>query len=229
MKNIIITGAGGGLGSASTRVFLDAGYRIIATVSGAEGKNRLPADTEVDPYIVDLSDETSSAVFVSEIIEKYGKIDAALLLVGGFAAGDIDSTSGADLHQMLSLNFETAYYTVRPLLKHMLETGDGRIVLVGARPALDPRDGKSMVAYSLSKSLLFGLAECVNEEVKGTHIVATVVVPGTLDTAANRKMMPEADASRWVKPLAVAEIMKFVCGETAAPLRDTVLKVYNNS
>jgi NAD(P)-dependent dehydrogenase (short-subunit alcohol dehydrogenase family) len=229
MENIIITGAGGSLGTAASRVFLEAGYQIIATVSTALSTIGLPAHAHIDPYVVDLSDEEASAKFIVSIIKKYKKIDAALLLVGGFATGDIASTSGVDLRKMLTLNFETAYYTARPLFRHMLETGSGRIVLVGARPALHPDYGKSMVAYALSKSLLFNLAACLNEEAKGIDVVTTVIVPSTLDTTVNRKAMPNIDPANWVKPEDVAEIMKFVCGGTAAALRETVLKVYNNS
>jgi NAD(P)-dependent dehydrogenase (short-subunit alcohol dehydrogenase family) len=143
--------------------------------------------------------------------------------------GSMEATSGDDLKKMYALNFETAYYAARPLFKHMKEFGKGRIVFVGTRPALNPADGKSMVAYALSKSLLFNLANYMNEETKGTNVVTTVVVPGIIDTPINRKVIPGADQSRWVKPQQIADIMKFICSDTADILRETVLKVYDNS
>lgn len=229
MNTIIITGAAGNLGTATTKTFLDEGYNVIATVSNDNAKNNIPPHPRLDVWAVNLTNEAETTTFVKLVIEKYHKIDAALLLVGVFAMGSMDDTSGDDLKKMYALNFETAYYAARPLFKHMKEFGTGRIVFVGSRPALNPADGKSMVAYALSKSLLFNLANYMNEETKGTNVVTTVVVPSIIDTPVNRKVIPGADQSRWVKPQQIADIMKFICSDTADILRETVLKVYDNS
>jgi short-subunit dehydrogenase len=86
-----------------------------------------------------------------------------------------------------------------------------------------------MVAYALSKSLLFRLAEILNADAKGKDVVTSVVVPSTIDTSANRRDMADADFSKWVKPEQLAEIFYFICSNVAAPLRDPVWKVYNNA
>jgi hypothetical protein len=54
-------------------------------------------------------------------------------------------------------------------------------------------------------------------------------VPSTIDTPLNRKNMPEADPNSWVKAEDLAEVLEFVCSDKATPLRETVLKVYNNA
>jgi len=102
------------------------------------------------------------------------------------------------------------------------------LVYIGARPAIEPAQGKNLVAYGLSKSLLFKLAEYLNEEAKGKNVTATVVAPSTLDTPLNRKTMPDTDPAIWVKPAALAEILEFVVSEKSSVLRESVLKVYNN-
>jgi NAD(P)-dependent dehydrogenase (short-subunit alcohol dehydrogenase family) len=229
MKTIIITGADGNLATAVTKTFLDEGYNVIATVVHETARNNIAAHPNLDIKIVDLTNETDTTSFIKSVIEKYKKVDAALLLVGGFAMGDIAVTSGNDLKKMYALNFETAYYAARPLFKHMKENKTGRIVFVGARPALKATDGKSMVAYALSKSLLFNLSAFMNEDAKGMNVVTTVVVPSTIDTAINRSSMPDKDPNNWVKPQQLADIMKFICSDAASVLRETVLKVYNNS
>ncbi len=229
MKTIIITGADGNLGTTVTKTFLDEGYQVIATVSREASKEKVPDHPQLDVHAVDLTDEDATSAFIISVIEKYQTIDAALLLVGGFAVGDIEATSGADLKKMYALNFETAYYVARPLFAHMKENGKGRIVFIGSRPALKPADGKAMVAYALSKSLLFNLAELMNQDAKKTNVVTTVVVPSTIDTPVNRDAMPGADPANWVKPQQLADIMKFICSDTADVLRETVLKVYNNA
>ena len=57
----------------------------------------------------------------------------------------------------------------------MIENGYGRLVFIGARPALNPDAGKSLLAYALGKSLLFKLAEMMNEEAKGKNVTARLL------------------------------------------------------
>jgi NAD(P)-dependent dehydrogenase (short-subunit alcohol dehydrogenase family) len=229
MRTVIITGANGNLGLAVTQKLLERGYRVIATVINEEGKSDLPADPNLEVEVVNLVDENEVAGFVSRCIEKHRQVDAALLLVGGFAAGNIALASGQDIDWQVSLNFHTAYFVARPLFQHMAGKGYGRLVLIGARPALDPRSGKDLLAYSLAKSMLFKLAEFLNEEAKGTNVTTTVVVPSTIDTPANRRNMPGVNAADWVKPEQLAELLEILVSEKGNPLRETILKVYNNA
>ena len=88
---------------------------------------------------------------------------------------------------------------------------------------------KGMIGYGLAKSLIFRLAELMNDEAKGTNVVTSVVIPSTIDTPQNRKSMPDADFETWVKPEAIANIIYFHSTEDAAALREVVIKIYNNS
>ncbi len=229
MKTVIITGGNGNLGLAVTQKFLESGYNVIVTVINEDAKKDLPVHKNLEAETVDLTNEGETASFIASIIDKYKKVDAALMLVGGFAAGNIITTAGVDIEKQFSLNFQTAYYTTRPLFQHMLEKGNGRLVYIGSRPALDAKSGKDLLAYALSKSLLFKLAEYLNEEARGKNVTATVVVPSTIDTPLNRKNIPGANPADWVRPEQVADVLELITSEAGSPLRETVLKVYNNS
>ena len=89
--------------------------------------------------------------------------------------------------------------------------------------------GKGMVAYGLAKSLVVRLAELMNIEAKGKNVVTSLVVPSTVDTAQNRKAMPNAHFSDWIKPEDIAQIIYFYSSLKADSLRETVIKVYNNA
>jgi len=229
MKTVIITGASGNLGTAVTKKFIGKNYRVIATVANENSKRDLVPHENLEISVVNLTDEKEATFFAENMIRKYTRIDAALLLVGGFAMGDIENTTGDDLHKQISLNFETAFYITKPLFTHMMNNKKGNIVLIGARPALNPAQGKGLIAYGLSKSLLFKLAEYLNEAAKGSNVSVSVVVPSTLDTPLNRKQMPEVNPDIWVKPGEIAETLEFLVSDKSSALRETVLKIYNNA
>ena len=86
-----------------------------------------------------------------------------------------------------------------------------------------------MVAYGLGKSLVFRLAEIMNDEAKGHNVVSAVVIPSTIDTPQNRKAMPNVNFDNWVKPEEIANVIYFHCSDKAAALREPVIKVYGNS
>ena len=229
MKNIIITGANGNLGSAVVKKFLDEKYRVIAVDQSDNHLAFAKANANFEFKTVDLANEDVAFTFVQEVIGKHKTIDGALLLVGGFAMGGIDKTSGADIDKMINLNFKTAYFLARPIFQHMIGRNSGRLVLVGARPALKPEQGKGMVAYALSKSLLFKLAELLNAEARGKDVVTSVIAPSTIDTPENRKSMPDANPDNWVKPEKIAEVLEFICSDNSSILREPIYKVYNNA
>ena len=229
MKTVIITGANGNLGTAVTAIFLAKNYKVIATVRKEEDLKELPKHQNLQVEVLDLTNEEKTEAFVQRTTDQHQSIDGALLLVGGFAMGDIAATKSVDIKKQITLNFDTAYHVTRPLFQHMMEQNSGKIVFVGSRPALQASAGKNLIAYGLSKSLLFKLAEYLNAEAKGKNVTISVIAPSTIDTGPNRKSMPDADFDKWVKPEALAEVLEFLISEKGSALRETVLKVYNNA
>ena len=229
MKTVIITGANGNLGVATVKKFLEENYKVVAIDGKNDHLSFALSNTNFEFNSVDLSNEDATEKFIQHAIAKHTKIDAALMLVGGFAMGKVTDTKSEDLQKQYSLNFETAYFVSRPLLKHMQDNGYGRFVFIGARPALNPAQGKNLIAYALAKSLLFKLSDFINEENKGTNVVASVVVPSTIDTEINRKSMPGANFADWVKPEQIADVLEFICSEKGSVVREPIYKVYNNA
>jgi len=222
--NIIVTGATGNLGQAVVETLGKLGHQLILTQSS---KPETPSPHDV--HSVDLTNDTASAAFVDAAISKHKKIDAAVLLVGGYAGGSLKDTDTNQLRKMLTLNFETAYNVVRPLMDHLLANESGRIILIGARPALQMESASFAVAYALSKAQIFELARLINGIGAKKHVTASVVVPSTIDTPTNRTAMPKADFSTWVSPNDIAETIAYLLSAPSSPLRDTVLKMYGDA
>lgn len=229
MKTAVVTGASGNLGQAVVKKFLAEGYNVIGTIIPNDPVSISIDDPKFEKIIVDLMDEESSQQFIESITAKYGSIDTAVLTVGGFAMGKIAETKTADIMKQYKLNFETAYNAARPAFVQMMKQNNGRIFIIGSRPGLDAKNGKGMVAYGLAKSLIFRLADLMNDEAKGHNVVTSVVVPSTIDTPQNRKAIPDANFDNWVKPEVIADVIYFHCTDTASILREPVIKVYGNS
>jgi len=229
MKVAIVTGASGNMGQAVVKKFIDEGYYVVGTIIPNDSVPMNFPEDKFEKIIVDLMNEDDSLKFVNTVIEKHGTVDAAVLTVGGFAMGKIAETKTADILKQYKLNFETAYNVVQPVFLQMIKQNSGRIFIIGSRPGLDAKSGKGMVAYGLAKSLIFRLAELMNDEAKGKNVVTSVVVPSTIDTPPNRKSMPDANFDNWVKPESIADVIYWHCTNESSVLREPVLKVYNNA
>ncbi len=187
MKTVIVTGASGNLGQAVIKKFITADYKVIGTVIP---NDPTPIDFPPDQFekvVIDLMDEDSSQKFMDSVISKYGSVDIAVLTVGGFALGKIAETKTRDIQKQYKLNFETTYNVARPAFVQMIRQGTGRIFIIGSKPGLSAKNGKGMVAYGLSKSLIFRLADMMNDEAKGNNVlpVSSYPVPSIHHKTAN--------------------------------------------
>jgi len=172
---------------------------------------------------VDLLDEAAVEDVLGEILAE-GPIDGACLLVGGYGRGSVGEISAAELDMLVGLNLRTAANVLRPLLPSMASRGYGRIVGVGAYAIRKSSAGQA--AYNATKAALVSFMESAAEEVrlKGDVAVMTVL-PTTLDTEANRRAMPDADSTRWVKLERIAALIAFLMSEPAGDLNGASIAV----
>ena len=166
---------------------------------------------------------------MQKAIATKGGVYGAVLLVGGNAPGELKNATDADIRKMVDLNFFTAFHLVKPLLAHFEQQGLGQIILVGSKAALVASEGAKSFAYALSKSMVITLADMINANKKYPKVTASVIVPSTMDTPANRASMPTADYTKWVPTKDVAETIDFILSNAGSNLRHTVLKIYNES
>lgn len=218
---VIITGAGGGLGTAVCRAFLDRGAQVV----GVEKSWR---ETMPFPTVsADLTTADGCAAMVAEAL-KHGPIDALVHLVGGFSGGSpIAETTEQTWDMMMNVNVRIAFLVMRAALKPMIEAKRGRIVAVGSRAAVEA--SPNLAAYAVSKAALVALIKNVAAETKDQGITANAVLPSTIDTAANRKAMPHADFSTWVAPQAIAKLIVWLASGEAADVSGAVIPIYGRA
>jgi NAD(P)-dependent dehydrogenase (short-subunit alcohol dehydrogenase family) len=225
-RTILITGSNGNLGQEVVNRLSSEGHQIIA-VTGSGPIPEYFNEKTINQSRIDLSNESEAEAFALDMIGQHPNLDAALLLAGGFSMGKLDMTDEKLLDQQIALNFKTALFIIKPLLAHFIKSGGGQFILMGARPAISPDAGKNSVAYAISKSMLLSLAEIINAEGKESGITASVIIPSILDTPPNRKSMPKADYSTWIKPSRVADTISFILSDAGRELRQPVFKIYN--
>jgi NAD(P)-dependent dehydrogenase (short-subunit alcohol dehydrogenase family) len=215
-KVVLITGAGGNLGKAVVDTFVKADYDVIATVSPMKKLGYTVAKF-VDVHALDLTDQEQVYQLRDQLINTYKKIDALVLLAGGFTPGNILETNLLDVQKMISLNFATAFSITQSFLPNLIsQATPSTILFVGSRQALHPEQGENAVAYTLSKSLLLQFSKILNNTSKD-HLRSSVIIPTIIDTPANREAMPHANFSTWVSPERIATLMVKICNGEITP------------
>ena len=230
---VIVTGAGGSLGSAVARRFLEAGARLcLAELSADLLKRRYPElPQDGDHYLaapVDANDPDSVRGMVDQVVSRFGRLDMLVNTVGGFRSGvPVHETPIEAWDGMMNLNARTAFIVSRAVVPHMLRRGSGKIISVAARPGLQGR--AQSAAYSASKAAVIRLTESLSTELGDSGINVNCVIPGTLDTPPNRQAMPEADTSRWVAPDSLAEVILFLASPAARDIHGAAVPVYGRT
>ena len=221
-KVALVTGANGGLGVSVTKALLDAGYSVIGLAPRIKQSDfEHPKFTALAASLDNLD---SARKAVDSVLQHFGKIDVLAHLVGGFAWASIAETDDATFQRMFDLNVNAAFHILRAVLPHMRKAGSGRIIAIGSRAAENP--GANVGAYSASKAALVSLIKTVAIENKDAGITANVILPGTMDTPANRKDMPNADTSQWVQPASVASLIVWLARDEAKDVSGVAIPVY---
>lgn len=222
-KVALVTGANGGLGTHVTKALLDAGFLVAGLAPKIRPNDFDHPHFTALPATLNNLDEAKKAT--ETVIAHFGRIDLLAHTVGGFAGGQpVADTDDSTFQRMFDMNLNSAFHILRAIIPHMRTAGAGRIAAIGSRAAEDP--GAMVGAYSASKAALVSLIRTVAIENKDAGITANVILPGTIDTPANRAAMPGADVSKWVKPESIASLIVWLAGDAARDVTGAVIPVY---
>jgi NAD(P)-dependent dehydrogenase (short-subunit alcohol dehydrogenase family) len=221
-KVVFITGANGGLGSSVTRAFLQQGARVIG------GSLRITAADFPQPTFeamtIDFNKLDEIKRGVTKIVERYGHLDVLVHVLGGFAGGPtIAETSDAMWEQMQNINLTSAFRVFRECIPHLRKSKAGRLIAIGSLTAAQPH--ANLGAYVTFKAALAMLVQTVALENADAGLTANVILPGTMDTPVNRKSMPDADFSKWLRTDDVADLILSLADEQARHLTGLAIPI----
>ena len=222
-KISLITGANGGLGTHVTKAMLQAGFTVFGLSSRIKQSDFDHPNFTALPASLDSLESASKAT--NEVIKKFGRIDVLVHTVGGFSGGQlVHDTDDATFQRMFDLNVNAAFHILRAVLPHMRQARFGRIIGIGSRAGEIP--AATIGAYSASKAAFESLMRTVALENKEAGVTANVILPGTIDTPANRQAMPKADTRQWVKPETIASLIVWLARDAGTDVNGAMIPVY---
>lgn len=219
----LITGAKGGLGKFVTEAFLASGAKVVGVSRSIQASDFTHPEFVAMP--AQLSSGEAARKLAADVVERFGRIDALVHVMGAFAGGQsVAETDDATFETMIDVNYRAAFFMARAVLPQMRLQGRGRILAVASRQAVEPA---AMVgAYSASKAALVSLIHTIALENKDRGISANTVLPGTMDTPGNRSGDPTADGSRWVQPAQVAALLLHLASDAGADVTGAAIPIY---
>jgi NAD(P)-dependent dehydrogenase (short-subunit alcohol dehydrogenase family) len=225
-RGAIVTGGTGALGRALVRLLLARGTRVAVPWRNAEEWRSLQQEAGALPLLgieATLSDDAGAEAFVAEAAAWLGALDAVALVAGGWKGGaSFEAAPVDEWDRMLRTNLDTVAHVCRAALPRLRARG-GSVVAVGSRAA--ETGGAGMAAYAVSKVAVHALVRVLALENAAHAVRFNAVLPGTIDTPANRRAMPNADRSKWTSPEAVARVMAFLLSSESAPTTGALVPV----
>lgn len=230
---VLVTGGAGNVGRAVTRAFLESGARVVVP----SYKTDLP--TALDGlksefgerllvFALDLTTERGAEMAIQQAVEWGGRLDAVAHLIGGYTGGQrVGEMPMEAWDRMMDLNLKSAWLASRFAIPRMQQQGGGSLVFVSSRAALQDRAGHA--AYAVSKAALLTLVEAISEEYRTEGIRANAILPGTIDTEANRRAMPDADHDAWTRPEEIARVVLFLASAESGAVSGAAIPVFGRS
>lgn len=223
---VMITGAFGALGAAVARRFRTDGARL-ALVDHARvpewAVTEYPAPHRLAGGI-DLSDPAAARSAIQQTVGSDRPLDVLVNIAGGFRWQKVEGGDIATWETMFAQNLKTAVVVSQAAIAHLKSRGGGRIINIGAGAAARGHTG--MGAYTASKAGVERFSEALADELKDQNITVNTVLPGTIDTPANRAAMPQADTARWVPPDAIADVIAFLASDAARAVTGAAIRVF---
>lgn len=221
-RTALITGAAGALGHATVSLFVADGWRVVCPVRpGSAG--RAPAGAIA--IEADLTDQQQVRDAVEVAVgDAEAPLRAVANLVGGYAgAGRVHETPIEDFEAMLRINLRPLYLVTSAALPALVAAGGGAVVCVSSRAAVSPFPGAA--GYATAKAGVVAFSNAVAVEYKKQNVRCNTVLPGVIDTPANRAAMPDAKTDTWVPPEQIASVIRFLASDESRPATGAAIPV----
>ncbi|HEY4100409.1 MAG TPA: SDR family NAD(P)-dependent oxidoreductase [Gemmatimonadales bacterium] len=231
----LITGAAGALGSQLARTLAARGDKLVLVdVEAARPRLESVAKETGNAAIIagDIALDATWKDGLPRVIRELGGAPTIAALIAGTWRGGKplhEATDDETWRTVIDTNLETAHRSLRAILPAMVSAKRGSVVMIGARAAVQPWTAANSAAYATAKAGVVALAKAVAAETLEHGVRINAVLPSTMDTAANRKSMPNADPSKWVSLESAAGVIAFLLSDEARDISGAAVPVYGRS
>jgi 3-oxoacyl-[acyl-carrier protein] reductase len=238
-KVAIITGAGSGIGRASTRAFVAEGARVLAGDIRAEQAQETCAGlgAAAVPFAADVSDPHDTLALVQAAVKQFGRLDVLYSNAGvPEAVKPLERISALEWDRIMAVNLKAFFLLAQAAVPVMRATGGGTLIVTASIAARRPRPG--MAAYVASKSGVIGLARALAIELASEQIRVNVINPGPARTPMLKQFGLTADGEqasevvgsalplgRAIEPEDVAAAAVYLASDEASAVTGLVLNV----
>lgn len=227
---VVVTGAAGGLGQVVTRRLAGQGACLALLGRQASKLENLARDLNLaeDRYLahaVDLGDPASAQAAAETVIERFGRAEILLHLVGGWTGGQtIAEVAGGDLANMIDQHLWTTFYLAQAFVPHLVAGGWGRAIVVSSPFASQPqaKGGPYAIGKAAQEALMITLAQ----ELKGSGVTANVLLVRTIDVKHERIREPKPQNAAWTTPEEIASAVLFLCSDEANMVNGARIPLY---
>jgi NAD(P)-dependent dehydrogenase (short-subunit alcohol dehydrogenase family) len=226
-RRFIVTGGTGALGSAVVRALVEQGARVAVPYRSATSFDALRLVIQVSGALfgsqAELADASAVVRFVEDAARWLGGLDGVAAAAGGYAgSGPLETAPAMEWADMMQTNLASVYAICRAALPLLLREG-GSVVTVGSGAV--ESGGAGAAAYAVSKAGVHALTRALALENRERNVRFNCIVPGTIDTPANRKDMPGANTARWTPPEQIARVIVFLLSPESAPVTGAIVPV----
>lgn len=216
-KTLFITGASTGIGAATARAAVSAGWNVGLFARSEEELKNLKDEMGDSAMALpgDATDFDAQKAALQSLADKFGKVDAAYANAGkGISAAGTEAGDPAEWRELVDLNIMGLLYTAKAALPHLKKT-KGHMILTGS--AAGRRHIRGSV-YGASKWFVHGYAGNLAEEMREWGGRCTVIAPGMVDTPFFEEPKPDK-----LKPEDVADAVMLAL---SADRRNCVREVF---
>jgi NAD(P)-dependent dehydrogenase (short-subunit alcohol dehydrogenase family) len=227
---IAIAGVGGGLGPVVAARLADAGAIVAGTDRDQGALDALASELAIaedrwDGRAVDLLDESAARSWCAGLVERFGRVDGLIHLVGGWRGGEpLHEAPLADWDLLHDLLVRTLQHTTRAFHDQLAANEHGRFALVSAKQAQHPTNTNA--AYAAAKAAAEAWTLALADGFDGTPATANIVVVDAILTPQMRAENPGKDFPTFTPAEHIAEAIAFLCSDAAAKMNGQRLALH---
>lgn len=238
-KTALVTGAGGGIGSAISRRLAAEGANVVVAdaneMAAKEVAKALVGEgLSAAPLVFDLLDPEATAVAVQQVITAHGRLNVLVNNAGINRRGDLLSLTENDWDLSFAVNVDSLFHLCRAVLPHMMESGGGSIVNTASQWGLYPAPGH--IAYNVSKAAVVAFTKNLARDYAPYNVRVNAVAPGEVRTpmlesglARSGRTVADLDAlvpfGRIGTPEEVAALVAFLASDEAPYICGSVVEI----